>query len=133
MEFERERASNSYVISLVSIVIGMPLPIVNLLASMIFYISNRNSTYFVRWHCTQMLISQVFMFILNATALWLILYYWLTDAFITSWAIAVIFIILLLNIIEIVITIISAIYVRKGEHIRWYIHGFLTDRIVRPQ
>ena len=52
-ESETEIASNSYLMSLIAIIVGLPLPIVNLIATFIFYLSNRKSTYFVRWHCTQ--------------------------------------------------------------------------------
>ena len=52
-ESELERASNSYLMSLVAVIGGLPLPILNLLASIFFYLGNRNSTPFVKWHCTQ--------------------------------------------------------------------------------
>ena len=51
-EHEAETASSSYLMSLVAIIIGLPIPIVNLAATAIFYLGNRKSTYFVRWHCT---------------------------------------------------------------------------------
>lgn len=130
-EFEAEKASNSYVISLVSLVLGMPLPIINLICSLIFYLFNRNSTYFVRWHCTQMLVSQIFMFIMNSLMIWVILYYILSDEMISLWGTIVIGIVLLLNVIEMLMTIISAIYVRKGEHIKWYLHGKITDLLIK--
>ena len=49
-EEETESASNSYLMSLIAIIAGLPLPILNLLATFIFYLGNRKSTYFVRWH-----------------------------------------------------------------------------------
>ena len=62
---DREKAANAYVMSLVALMAGLPLPIVNLLATFIFFMANRKSSYFVRWHCTQALLSQFFVFVLN--------------------------------------------------------------------
>ena len=59
---ELERASNSYLMSLVAVIGGLPLPILNLLASIFFYLGNRKSTPFVKWHCTQALVSQLGLF-----------------------------------------------------------------------
>ena len=40
-EHEAEAASNSYLMSLIAIIVGLPLPIVNLIATFIFYLGNR--------------------------------------------------------------------------------------------
>lgn len=37
-EDEAEKASNSYLMSLVALIVGLPLPIVNLLATLVFYL-----------------------------------------------------------------------------------------------
>lgn len=50
-EHELEAASNSYLMSLLVAMIGLPFPIVNLIATIIFFLANRRQTYFVRWHC----------------------------------------------------------------------------------
>ena len=66
LEDEREKASNSYVMSLVAGMAGLPLPIINLIATAIFYLGNKKGTYFVRWHCTQALLSQISMLLINS-------------------------------------------------------------------
>ena len=58
-EHELEAASNSYLMSLLAVMAGLPFPIINLLATAVFYLANRHRTYFVRWHCTQALVSQL--------------------------------------------------------------------------
>ena len=63
---ELERASNSYLMSLVAVIGGLPLPILNLMASVFFYLGNRKSTAFVKWHCTQALVSQLGLFFFNS-------------------------------------------------------------------
>jgi uncharacterized membrane protein len=69
-DHESEKASNSYLMSLVALVAGLPLPIINLIATFFFYIANRKSTYFVRWHCTQALISQAALLCMNSFGFW---------------------------------------------------------------
>ena len=49
-EHELEAASNSYLMSLLAVMAGLPFPIINLLATAVFYLANRHRTYFVRWH-----------------------------------------------------------------------------------
>ena len=51
MEHEAEKASNSYLMSVIALMAGLPLPIINLIATAMFYIGNRKGPYFVRWHC----------------------------------------------------------------------------------
>ena len=69
-EHEREYASNGYIMSLVAIMAGLPIPVVNLIASVIFFLANRKATYFVRWHATQSLLSQLSVVAFNSTAFW---------------------------------------------------------------
>ena len=69
-EHEREAAAQSYLMSLLVVMVGLPFPIVNLAATLIFYLANRRKTYFVRWHCTQALVSQVPLFLVNCVLFW---------------------------------------------------------------
>ena len=73
-EHEAETASNSYLMSLIAIIVGLPLPIINLIATLMFYLSNRKGTYFVRWHCTQALLSQLSMLFINSFGVWWTIY-----------------------------------------------------------
>ena len=69
-EHELEAASNSYLMSLLAVMAGLPFPIINLLATVVFYLANRRRTYFVRWHCTQALVSQLPLFCTNSVLFW---------------------------------------------------------------
>ena len=69
-EHEAEKASNSYLMSLIAVIAGLPLPIVNLLATLIFFLGNRKGSYFVRWHCTQALVSQASLLVMNSIHKW---------------------------------------------------------------
>ena len=130
-DYEAEKASNSYLMSLLALLMGMPLPIVNLIATLIFFIGNRRSTYFVRWHCTQALLSQLSVFFLNSYAFWWTISILFTDAEISNNYIAYVITIALFNLFEFVSTIYTAIEVRKGKHVRWWILADLTDQLVK--
>jgi len=130
-EHEAEKASNSYIMSLIAIMGGLPLPIINLLATLIFYLGNRKSTYFVRWHCTQALLSQFFLLPFNSAGFWWTISIIFTPETLSSKYIAYIITILIFNLIEFVGTIYSAIVTRKGQHIEWWVIGGLTNLICK--
>lgn len=130
-EHEAESASNSYLMSLIAIIVGVPLPIVNLIATFIFYMANRKSTYFVRWHCTQALLSQLSMLLINSFGFWWTISIVFTDEAITSKYIAYIISLLIFNITEFIATIYTVIQTRKGKHIEWWFYGALTNLICK--
>ena len=141
---EYEQASNSYLMSVVSVMAGTFLPVVNFIAAVIFYLGSRNSTYFVRWHAIQSALGQAVLIPVNSIAfawtlrillrdfpreygdeahlfdnfLYAPLYYW-----------AYIGIVLLLNLIEFFVTIYAAVQVRKGHNVRWFLLANITDSL----
>lgn len=130
-EHEAETASSSYLMSLVAIVAGLPLPIVNLIATLFFYIGNRKSTYFVRWHCIQALLSQLSMLFINSFGFWWTVSIVFTDEKITNNYIAYVIAVIIFNLTEFIATIYTAIQTRKGIHVEWWFYGDLTNVICK--
>jgi uncharacterized membrane protein len=130
-EHEAERASNSYLMSVVAVMAGLPLPIFNLIASVIFFFGNRKSTYFVRWHCTQALLSQLSLLFMNSYAFWWTISVAFGDESISNHYLAYLFTAILFNLIEFISTIYSAIQVRKGKHVSWMLFGEITNFLVK--
>lgn len=130
-DHELEKASNSYVMSLIAIMGGLPLPIINLIATFVFYLGNRKGTYFVRWHCMQALLSQFFLLPFNSVGFWWTISIIFTPETISSPYIAYIITIFIFNLIEFISTIYSAIATRKGQHIEWWVIGSLTNLICK--
>ena len=130
-EHEAEKASNSYLMSLIALIVGLPLPIINLIATLIFYIGNRKGTYFVRWHCTQALLSQLSMLVINSYGFWWTVSIIITEETITSKYIAYIITALVFNLTEFAATIYTAIQSRKGIHVKWWFYGNLTNLICK--
>jgi uncharacterized membrane protein len=133
VESEAEAASNSYLMSLVAIVAGLPLPIINLIASLIFFLGNRRSTHFVRWHCTQALLSQLSVLFINSYGFWWTVSIIFTDETITGNYIAYIIAVIIFNLIEFISTIYTAIKVRKGIHVEWWFYGPLTNLLCKSR
>jgi len=130
-ESELERASNSYLMSLVALIGGLPMPIFNLLATLFFYLGNRKSTSFVKWHCTQALLSQLALFFFNSAGFWWTVYIILDKSELTNAYIAYMITVVLFNIIEFISTIILASQTRKGVHAKLFFVSDITNLICK--
>jgi uncharacterized Tic20 family protein len=131
-EHEAEKASNSYLMSLIALIAGLPLPIINLMATLIFYLGNRKGTYFVRWHCTQALLSQLSLLLMNSVGFWWAISIIFGDEKVSTHFISYLMTIFIFNLIEFIATIYTAIQTRKGQHIAWWFYGNVTNIICRP-
>lgn len=129
-DHESEKASNGYLMSLLAIMVGLPLPIVNLIATFIFYLGNRKSTHFVRWHCTQALLSQVTVLVMNSIGFSWTMKIIFTDLEISNDYVGYMITVFLFNLTEIIATIYAAQQVRKGKHVHLWFFGTVTDLIV---
>lgn len=130
-EHEKERASNSYLMSLVALVAGLPLPIMNLLASIFFYLGNRKSTPFVKWHCTQALLAQLGLFFFNTAGFWWTISIVFDGNEVTNQYIAYIITIVGFNLVEFIFTLYLATQTRKGNHIEMYFFSDITNLICK--
>lgn len=130
-EHEREKASNSYLMSLVALIAGLPLPIINLLATFFFFLANRKGPFFVRWHCTQALLSQLALLGINSVSFSWTVAIIFTDVKVSNEYFAYIFTVILFNVFEILSTIYAAVQVRKGRHVQFLFFGNITNLICR--
>jgi len=155
---ELEQASNSYLMAVVSVIAGLPLPIINVIASFFFYLAHRNASYFVRWHCIQSVLSQAVMIPFNSIAFaWTLskvfhalkfndtllngdpaishnfgfTFNLLRDSTAAFWL--YITFVISLNIIEFIAVITTAVQVRKGKNVRWFLIANITDALTSKQ
>lgn len=150
---EYEQASNSYLMSVVSVMAGTFIPIVNFIAAVIFYLGSRKSSYFVRWHAIQSALGQLVLIPFNSFAfawtLRVLLNGFPPEEFRTrmsgeeffidnildapsAYWLYIIFV-LLLNVIEFFVTIFAAINVRKGHNVRWAVLAPIADRLTSKE
>ena len=128
---EMERASNSYLMSLVAVIGGLPLPIFNLLATFFFYLGKRKSTSYVKWHCTQALLSQLGLFFFNSAGFWWTIAVIFQEKQATNYYIAYMITIVLFNVIEFIVTLIMATKTRNGEHPELFFFSDITNLICK--
>lgn len=145
---EYEQAANSYLMTVVGVIAGLPLPIINLIASFCYYLAKRKSSYFVRWHSIQAILAQLILIPFNSIAwawtLGIILkssgliaeygnddrhHIWPLLEGITVPYLFYMLSIVLFNIFEFFAVIYTSIKVKKGENVRWFLIAGITDRL----
>ncbi len=130
---EREKASQSYLMSLIAIIGGLPLPIVNLIATAAFWVSSRRRGLFVRYHSTQALMSQFALLLINGFAFWWTISVIFGERVVTNDYFAYIAVVLLFNLLEFVATIFTAIIARDGRHAEWWFFGAVANLIFKNE
>jgi uncharacterized membrane protein len=127
---EREDAMGAYLMMFAALGAGLPLPILNLVAAVIYYFVNKGKSLFVRFHALQSLLSQLPTTLLNAGAVFwglriVLLDYAFTDVFKGYlWMAAI------ANILYIIFSIIGAVKAKKGEMYYFLFFGRLSYQAV---
>ena len=130
-DHEAEKASNSYLMSLVALVAGLPLPIINWFATFFFFLANKKGTYFVRWHCLQALFSQITLLCMNSVGFWWTISIIFRTEKPSNYYFAYLITVIIFNILEFISTIYCAIQTRKGKHVQQWFFGGLTNLICK--
>ena len=124
---DAEKASFAYLMSTIVLIVGLPFPIINMIATIIFYIANRKKTYFVRFHCLQSMLSQIFVIAMNTVGIWwtVSVIFWssqITDAYL-----AYMITIGGFNILEFIASLYAAIMTRKKQDVRFWFFGPIIE------
>ena len=130
-EHDYEQASNGYLMSLIALMVGFPLPIVNLIATGIFYLGNRKRSFFVRWHCLQALFMQFSLFVINSIGFSWTMSIIFGNNHINNQYIAYLITIFIFNFIEFIFTMIAAIKTRKGVDVKLWFYSSLTHLVCK--
>jgi uncharacterized membrane protein len=115
-EREKDDAMGSYLMMFAAMAVGLPLPILNLIASVIYYFLNKGKSRFVKFHCLQALLSQIPTTLCNAVLLfWTIRIFYYHSAEVTTaykgYALAV----LIINLSYIIFSLVASAKARKGQ------------------
>ena len=134
---EREDAMGAYLMMFGALAAGLPLPIINLIAAVIYYYLNRNKSRFVKFHTLQSLYSQFPTTLMNAG-----LIFWTVRMFVFApdnsaldsaspfsennayWA--YLWMVVLANLLYIIFSIIGAVRARKGHMYYFVFFGKLA-------
>jgi uncharacterized membrane protein len=114
-EDARDNAMGSYLMMFAAGAVGLPLPIINLLASGIYLYLNARKHPFVYFHSLQSMLSQTFVSLFNIGLFaWLIQLVFFGRSVDRQQLYAYIALVVLLNLIYFVVSIIGAVRARKG-------------------
>ncbi len=130
-EDSAEKSSNVYLMSLMGVMAGLPLPILNLLATIIFFVGNKKAQPIVRWHCIQGMLSQFVLFIFNSISFWWTISIIFYKEEISNNYLSYLLFVIILNVLELISTIYTAIKVRKGQHVEWWFYGPITNLLLK--
>jgi uncharacterized membrane protein len=126
-EREKEDAMGAYLMMFASIGAGLPLPIVNLIASIVYFSVNAKKSRFIRFHCHQSLISQVPTTLLNAGLLFWTLQIWVFDNVeFNNVYLGYLIMVIVFNLAYFVLSIVAAIRARKGRMYYFLLFGNLS-------
>ena len=134
---EREDAMGAYLMMFGALAAGLPLPIINLLAAVIYYYVNRDKGRFVKFHTLQSLYSQIPTTLLNAGLIfWIIRTIFRPDSLdgemfmenLTSghFFIAYLCLVVLANLLYVIFSIVAAVRARKGRMYYFFFFGKLA-------
>lgn len=127
---EREDAMGAYFMMFASLAAGLPLPIINLIAAIIYYHVNKHKSRFVRFHSLQSLLSQLPVSLLNAgLVVWAISFFKYDFNFDNTF-LAYLIVVLMANLLYLGFSIVAAIKARKGLMYYFIFFGKLSYEIV---
>ena len=112
---EKEDAMGAYFMMFAALAAGLPLPVLNLIAAIIYLYINKKKSRFVHFHSLQSLLSQIPISVLN-----LGLVFWLIKAIFFEFQFNTYFkgflaMVIAANLIYIIFSIIAAVKARRGE------------------
>ncbi|MGL1889733.1 MAG: DUF4870 domain-containing protein [Reichenbachiella sp.] len=139
---EKEDAMGSYLMMFAAMGAGLPLPIINLIAAVIYYLIQKKSCRFVRFHSMQSLFSQLPTTLVNAGALyWTFQIFFFKNLEVTDTYIGYLIMGGILNVLYFIFSIVGAIKARKGEMYYFLFFGKLCyhsvyqvkDEVIKDQ
>ncbi len=123
---EREDAMGAYFMMFATAALGLPLPILNLIAAIVYYYVNRSRGRFVQFHTLQSLYSQIPLSLLNiGLIVWLVLNL-VKDLVFTELFWGYLIMTAVANIVYLVYSIIGAVRARKGHFYYFVFFGKLA-------
>ena len=123
-EREREDAMGAYLMMFAALATSLPLPVINLIAAIIYYYVNRKKSRFIHFHALQSLISQIPTTLLN----WGLVYWVIMMIFVDGWefdeyAKLYLAITIIANLLYIIFSLIAAVKARKGKMYYFFLFG----------
>ena len=114
-EREKDDAMGAYLMMFATWAVGLPLPVLNLIAAVIYFYVNKKSSRFVAFHALQSLLSQIPVTMVNiGLVAWLIRTLIGSIGFSSAFFIYLSFMVLI-NLLYLIFSIIGLVHARKGR------------------
>jgi uncharacterized Tic20 family protein len=134
---EKEDAMGAYLMMFAAVGAGLPLPIINLIAAVIYYFINRSKSRFVNFHSFQAMISQLPTSLLNAAAVFWGIRIIVSDEWkLNNIYIGFVIMVVIANLLYIIFSIIAAVKARKGRFYYFMFFGKIAYHkafAIRPE
>jgi uncharacterized Tic20 family protein len=130
-ESEKENASNAYIITMMTVTLGLPFPILNLFACIGFYFLIQKKTPFTKFHSLQAITSQVPVILMNSAAIIWIIRILFQKAAISNEFISYVITVAIFNVIDIAYNIVAAMKARKGLLYSYALFGPLSWMLIK--
>jgi len=105
----------AYLMMFASLAIGLPIPLLNLIASVIYFLVNRKTSRFVAFHALQALLTHIPVVVLNAGVVAWIITNVATHAPSWAWFLWYLFFTILVNLTYIAWSIVALVNASKGR------------------
>lgn len=126
---ECEDAMGAYLMMFAAIAAGLPLPILNLLASVVYYFVNRGVSRFVHFHALQALLAQIPVTLMNASVVFWTIRTLVKEQEFTRYFAAYVATVVVVNILYLIVNIIAALRARKGRFYYMLIFGRIAYHV----
>lgn len=122
---EREDAMGGYLMMFAALAAGLPLPVINLIAAIIYFYVNKAKSRFIKFHAYQSLISQIPTTLINAgLVFWTIrLFFYQSHSFDDVFSIGseyeiywgYLIMVIIANLLYMIFSLVAAFKARKGQ------------------
>lgn len=126
----KEDAMGAYFMMFATSAIGMPLPILNLVAAVIYYYVNRSKGKFVQFHTLQSLWSQVPVTLLNSGLVAWTIVNLVKDLDFSSYYWGYLVMVGIANLLYFIFSLVGAVRARKGQFYYFLFFGKLAYHLV---
>lgn len=126
----KEDAMGAYFMMFATSAIGMPLPILNLVAAVIYYYVNKSKGKFVQFHTLQSLWSQVPVTLLNSGLVAWTIVNFVKDLDFSSYYWGYLVMVGIANLLYFIFSLVGAVRARKGQFYYFLFFGKLAYHMV---
>lgn len=114
----------AYLMMFAAVAVALPLPIINLIAAIVYHIINRKKSAFIHFHSLQSLVAQIPITLLNwGLLVWGVQIWWIESIQLDHFFWFYLIFVVLMNLLYFSYSIVAAIFARRGQLYRFVIIG----------